>query len=46
MIEENSRRRPFLTELKAIDPEVLATALGGNELPEEPIFKTFEEGFR
>ncbi|KXN84497.1 Serine/threonine-protein kinase SRPK, partial [Leucoagaricus sp. SymC.cos] len=32
-------------ELKAIDSKVLATAMGSDELPEEPLLSTFEEGF-
>jgi serine/threonine-protein kinase SRPK3 len=35
----------FLAELQAMDPKVLATAMGGYEPPEEPFFKTYEEGF-
>ena len=32
--------------MKAIDPKVLATAMGGiDEPPEEPLLSTFEEGF-
>ncbi len=36
----------FQQDLKAIDPNVLATAMGGTEEPpEEPLLSTFEEGF-
>ncbi|KXN81041.1 Serine/threonine-protein kinase SRPK [Leucoagaricus sp. SymC.cos] len=45
--EDNSKERTsvFREELKAIDSEVLATAMGGDEPPEEPLLSTFEEGF-
>jgi serine/threonine-protein kinase SRPK3 len=45
MTKDQSQRKAFLAELKAIDPEVLATAMGGNKPPEEPLLKTFEEGY-
>jgi len=36
----------FQEDVKAIDPKVLATAMGGiDEPPEEPLLSTFEEGF-
>lgn len=36
----------FQRDVKAIDPKVLATAMGGNdEPPEEPLLSTFEEGY-
>lgn len=36
----------FEQEIKAIDPKVLAAAMGGSDQPpEEPLFSTFEEGF-
>jgi serine/threonine-protein kinase SRPK3 len=36
----------FQEDVKAIDPKVLATAMGGiDEPPEESVFSTFEEGF-
>ncbi|EKM77126.1 hypothetical protein AGABI1DRAFT_122191 [Agaricus bisporus var. burnettii JB137-S8] len=34
-----------MEELKAIDPKVLATTMGGDEPREEPLLKTFEEGY-
>ena len=35
----------FQQDAKAIDPKVLATAMGGiDEPPEEPLLSTFEEG--
>jgi serine/threonine-protein kinase SRPK3 len=35
----------FQQEVKAIDPEVLAAAMGGREEPpEEPLLSTFGEG--
>lgn len=37
---------PFEQDLKAVDPKVLADAMGGGDQPpEEPLFSTFEEGF-
>jgi serine/threonine-protein kinase SRPK3 len=37
---------PFQQEVRAIDPKILATAMGGmNEPPEEPLLSIFEEGF-
>jgi serine/threonine-protein kinase SRPK3 len=47
MPKENSRGTAlaFLEELKAIDPKVLASVMGGDEPPEEPLLSTFEEGF-
>ena len=38
-------RPSFPQDVKAIDPEVLAAAMGGSEPPEEPLFSTFEDGF-
>jgi hypothetical protein len=36
----------FQQDVKAIHSKVLATAMGGNDVPpEEPLFSTFEEGF-
>jgi hypothetical protein len=36
----------FQQDVKAIDPEVLAAAMGGREEPpEEPLLSTFDEGF-
>jgi len=36
----------FQQDVRAIDPKVLATAMGGfDEPPEEPLLSTFEEGF-
>lgn len=35
----------FMEELKVIDPKALATAMGGDEPREEPLLKTFEEGY-
>ena len=36
----------FQQDVKAIDPKVLTTAMGGfDEPPEEPLLSTFEEGF-
>ncbi|KIL69157.1 hypothetical protein M378DRAFT_184402 [Amanita muscaria Koide BX008] len=38
--------RSFQQEVRAIDPKVLAAAMGGNDQPpEEPLLSTFEEGF-
>ncbi|KAF7761326.1 hypothetical protein Agabi119p4_10735 [Agaricus bisporus var. burnettii] len=47
MVDGDTQRTPlpFLEELKAIDPKVLATAMGGDEPREEPLLKTFEEGY-
>ncbi|KXN80718.1 Protein kinase dsk1, partial [Leucoagaricus sp. SymC.cos] len=47
MPEDNLKERAsvFQEELKTIDSEVLATAMGGDEPPEEPLLSTFEEGF-
>ncbi|KXN85126.1 Serine/threonine-protein kinase SRPK [Leucoagaricus sp. SymC.cos] len=47
MPEDISQERAFAfrEEFKAIDSEVLATAMGGDEPPEEPLLSTFEEGF-
>ena len=45
---ENSQEElsAFQQDIKAIDPKVLATAMGGtDEPPEEPLFSTFEEGY-
>ena len=37
---------PLAQDVKAIDPKVLADAMGGiDQPPEEPIFSTFEDGF-
>ena len=39
-------RSSFPQDVKTIDPKVLADAMRGNDqLPEEPIFSTFEDGF-
>jgi serine/threonine-protein kinase SRPK3 len=39
-------RSSFPQDVKAIDPKVLAAAMGGRDQPpEEPIFSTFEDGF-
>ena len=39
-------RSCFPQDVKAIDPKVLAVAMGGSDQPpEEPIFSTFEDGF-
>ena len=39
-------RSSFQQDVKAIDPKVLAAAMGGNDVPpEEPLLSTFEEGF-
>ena len=36
----------FQQDVKAVDPKVLTTAMGGiDEPPEEPLLSTFEEGF-
>lgn len=36
----------FQQDVKAIHPKVLATSMGGNDVPpEEPLLSTFEEGF-
>jgi serine/threonine-protein kinase SRPK3 len=38
--------RSFQQDVRAIDPKVLAAAMGGNDQPpEEPLLSTFEEGF-
>ncbi|KAM6497257.1 Protein kinase-like domain containing protein [Amanita muscaria] len=38
--------RSFQQDVRAIDPKVLAAAMGGNDHPpEEPLLSTFEEGF-
>ncbi|XP_006463037.1 hypothetical protein AGABI2DRAFT_119847 [Agaricus bisporus var. bisporus H97] len=47
-LAENTPQREaqaFLAELKAIDPKILATSMGGDEPREEPLLKTFEEGY-
>lgn len=41
----NGTQSSFPQDVKAVDPNVLAAAMGGTEPPEEPIFSTFEEGF-
>lgn len=39
-------RSSFPQDVKAVDPKVLAAAMGGSDQPpEEPIFSTFEDGF-
>ena len=46
--ESSSERElsPFQQDLRAIDPKVLADAMGGgDEPPEEPLLSSFEEGF-
>lgn len=36
----------FQRDLKAVDPKLLAAAMGGgDEPPEEPLLSTYEEGF-
>ena len=41
-----SRQLAFLRDVKATDPKVLVTAMGGVDEPlEEPLLSTFEEGF-
>jgi serine/threonine-protein kinase SRPK3 len=41
-----SQDAPFPQDVKAIDPKVLAAAMGGSDQPpEEPIFSTLEDGF-
>jgi len=45
-IFEEEELSSFLEDVKAIDPKVLATAMGGiDKPPEEPLLSTFEEGF-
>ncbi|EDQ99862.1 uncharacterized protein LACBIDRAFT_315201 [Laccaria bicolor S238N-H82] len=39
------KRSSFQQDVKAIDPKVLAAAMGGDVPPEEPLLSTFEEGF-
>lgn len=44
--EEEKARLSFQQEIKAICPNVLATAMGGsNQPPEEPLLSSLEEGF-
>ena len=46
MPESHQELSAFQQDVKAIDPKVLATAMGGiDEPPEEPLLSTFEEGF-
>ena len=46
MPESHHELPAFQQDVKAIDPKVLSTAMGGiDEPPEEPLLSTFEEGF-
>lgn len=42
--QELEELSPFEQDIKATDPKVLATAMGGDKPPEEPLLSKFEEG--